>query len=63
MSLTPGWTEKSTTHTMGKDIVGDFIRQTDKLYIIDNGSEFKMFPKTQQGWEDLCEELKGFCDL
>jgi len=29
-------------------------------YLIDQGSEYKDYPRTKEGWEALCEDLKGF---
>ena len=38
----------------------DFVRMTGNFYYLDNGSEFKSYPATKEGWADLCEDLKEF---
>ncbi len=60
MSLTPGWEEKDfESKTPGIQISFDVSRD-ENFYYLDNGSEFKRFPNTKAGWQDLCESLKSF---
>jgi hypothetical protein len=59
MSLTPGWEEKDfEAATPGLPVTFD-ITQDNDFYYLDNGSEFKKWPNTYDGWTELCEELKG----
>lgn len=69
MSLTPGWTAKPFGKpTPGFPIGGfdithvpkDYRIGAEAGYYLNNGSEFKHFLDTDQGWADLCDELKEF---
>jgi hypothetical protein len=61
MSVTPGWIEKNEDYIIGvQALTCDLIRFNADHYFIDNGSEYKHFPRTQEGWEELCETLKSF---
>lgn len=61
MSLTPGWIEKSEDHTVGMQaLTCDFVRLDGNHYYLDNGSEYKEYPRIKEGWTNLCEDLKGF---
>ena len=61
MSLTPGWTEKSKDHSIGiQALTCELIRFNGASYFLDNGSEFKEYPRTKAGWADLCDDLKEF---
>lgn len=59
MSLTPGWKEKEfKSYTPGIPVTFN-ITESDSAYFLDNGSEYKDFPRTKTGWTDLCDELKN----
>ena len=67
MSLTPGWIEKEVGEDSPEvklfESIGffcDFVRMSKNWYFIDNGSEYKKYPRTKEGWEALCDDLKGF---
>jgi hypothetical protein len=72
MSLTPGWKPKAfKAYTPGIPVSFSITVQRARpktggagpavgCYYLDNGSEFKEFPETKEGWRDLCDELKNF---
>ncbi len=64
MSLTPGWElaneELIRARRGGFQHLNDFVFSFGDFHYIDNGSEFKKFPRTKEGWEDLCDALKEF---
>lgn len=60
MSLTPGWKPKKfMAYTPGVSVTFLITVGNDE-YFLDNGSEYKSFPRTKEGWSDLCDTLKGF---
>ena len=60
MSLTPGWEPKEMYLECPGDDINITLTMDDQFYFIDNHSEFKPFPRTKEGWADLCDTLKGF---
>ena len=65
MSLTPGWIAEDKDLRMYRIVVpqsrvGEMIGVYKYEYILDNASEYKMFPRTKEGWAELCECLKQF---
>ena len=64
MSLTPGWLPEDDILKCARKFP-DFPKfpeliMRDGFYYIDNESEYKSFPRTKSGWEELCEALKDF---
>lgn len=58
MALPPGWKPKKfKDYCPGKHITIAWSYD-DTHYYLDNGEEFIDFPRTTDGWESLCDELK-----
>jgi hypothetical protein len=61
MSITPGWIDaEDSTDPRGHCPQGNMLMGNGENYFLDNGGEYKKYPRTQAGWEELCDDLKGF---
>jgi len=64
MSLTPGWVAEDEwsrfVRMKGENPVSNLVGVYGDHYFLDNGQEYKKFPRTKEGWVDLCEALKDF---
>ena len=64
MSLTAGWLPEDEwskyIRMKGECLISNLVVFWEDAYVLDNGSEYKRYPRTKEGWIDLCEDLKGF---
>jgi len=64
MSLTPGWTEEDNflknVRMYSDECLPGMIVKSPNFYVIDQGSEYKKFPRTKEGWHDLLRALEDF---
>ena len=62
MSITPGWIPENknikNARIEGKKL--SLVIVDIENYYLDNGQEYTIYPRTPQGWWDLCEDLKHF---
>ncbi len=62
MSLTPGWLPKEfKAYTPGVPVTFNITEKEDgpdEGYYLDNGQEYKRFPRTKAGWQALMDTLK-----
>jgi hypothetical protein len=65
MSITPGWLpEDQTIKDVRKlDVLYDGfpeVHVTEDEYFLDQWQEYRRYPRTPEGWQNLCDDLKDF---